>query len=66
MIGVTPKSYIQMARFKIILTQLDQHNDADWMQLVNDFGFHDQAHFIKTFKQFSGITPSSYLSLIHS
>jgi len=63
MVGVNPKTYIQMARFKNILTQLDQQKDPDWMQLVNDFGFHDQAHFIKTFKQFSGITPSSYLSL---
>jgi len=63
MVGVNPKTYIQMARFKGILTQLDQQKEPDWMQLVHDFGFHDQAHFIKTFKQFSGITPSSYLSL---
>ena len=62
MVGVSPKAYIQMSRFKNILSQLDQQKEADWIQLTVDHGFYDQAHFIKSFKQFAGITPAVYQS----
>ena len=59
-VGLPPKKFIQLARFKSILTELEKTEQVDWMRLVDHFGFHDQAHFTKSFKQFAGMSPTSY------
>ncbi|MCG8326503.1 MAG: helix-turn-helix domain-containing protein [Chitinophagales bacterium] len=60
-VGLSPKRYIQIIRFKHILTELEQGQEPNWLQLAVDYGFHDQAHFIKEFKQFSGNSPSIFM-----
>lgn len=59
-VGVSPKRFIQLTRFKYILDEIEQSKNTDWMQLVVDYNFHDQAHFTKEFKQFAGVTPSQF------
>lgn len=61
-VGLSPKRYIQIIRFKHILTELEQGQQPNWLQLAVDYGFHDQAHFIKEFKQFSGSSPSTFMT----
>jgi len=61
MIGLSPKRFVSTARFQKVLHLL-QANIA-WVVIAESFGYYDQAHFIKDFKQFSGITPHQ---LIHS
>lgn len=60
-IGVTPKTYLQITRFKNVIASIENSESTDWLQITHDYEFHDQAHFIKSFKQFAGITPASYL-----
>lgn len=59
-IGLTPKRFTQLTRFKNILQELDSQTDPDWMQFVSDYNFFDQAHFIKEFRQFAGVSPTMY------
>ncbi len=59
-IGLPPKKFTQLTRFKHILQELDGQLHPDWMQFVSDYQFHDQAHFIKEFRQFAGVSPTVY------
>lgn len=63
-VGTSPKRFIQLTRFKFILEKIDQGGKPDWMELVDTYNFHDQAHFVKEFKQFAGRTPTAYLAEI--
>ena len=56
-IGLTPKKYAKLMRFRTIL---DLGLVKDWSDFVVDLGFYDQAHFIKEFKSYIGETPQKY------
>ncbi len=58
-IGLTPKELIQIMRFQKVLNEKETQNLTD---LAYRFQYYDQAHFSKTFKQLSGMTPSNYFS----
>lgn len=59
MIGVTPKQLQRIARFNAVLQSLHQQPEpASWAQLAIQFGYFDQAHFIREFKCFYGKTPA--------
>lgn len=60
MVGMNPKQYLQIARFKNILDSVEQQQNTDWMSLVVEFDFHDQAHFTHSFKKFAGMSPEQY------
>lgn len=60
-VGLTPKRFLQITRFKHILLELEKQDQPDWIKLVVDFGFYDQAHFIKEFKQFAGALPTTFI-----
>lgn len=57
-IGLSPKQYSRMIRFRKAYTQLCIGNYAEMMDLVVENGYFDQMHMIKEFKQFVGTTPS--------
>lgn len=61
-IGMTPKQLDRVLRFQRAVRTLAgrRHGDVDWAALALDCGYYDQAHFINEFRQFSGITPTSY------
>ena len=60
-VGTTPKKFLQLHRFKNIILQLDNKAEIDWIDLVEDYGFHDQSHFINHFKSIASHTPTAYL-----
>ena len=60
-IGLKPKMVHRIFRFMRIVESIDGRRDVDWAAVALDCGFHDQAHFIKDFRAFSGLTPTEYL-----
>ncbi|HJU73066.1 MAG TPA: AraC family transcriptional regulator [Gemmatimonadaceae bacterium] len=59
-VGVTPKVFSRVTRFLDVCSRLDELDEATLSRLPHDCGFHDQAHFIKEFKAFSGFTPKEF------
>ncbi|WP_281615337.1 helix-turn-helix domain-containing protein [Flammeovirga sp. SubArs3] len=57
-IGTTPKSFSNVVRFQHILNTKPSKQSLKENKLYFDVGFFDQAHFIKSFKTFYGVTPS--------
>lgn len=57
-IGTTAKSFSNVVRFQHILNSKPSKQSLKENKLYFDVGFFDQAHFIKTFKKFYGVTPS--------
>ena len=56
--GVGPKAYLQMRRMRWLLERIDT---ASWGDLAAQAGFSDQAHFVREFRKFTGVTPTAYL-----
>jgi AraC-like DNA-binding protein len=61
-VGITPKRYCRVHRFQRALTEMGRSNRVDWTSVALDCGYFDQAHFIRDFREFSGITPTAYES----
>lgn len=57
-IGTTAKSFSNVVRFQHILNSKPSRQSLKENKLYFDVGFFDQAHFIKNFKTFYGVTPS--------
>lgn len=57
-IGTTPKAFSNVVRFQHILNAKPSQQSLKKNKLYFDVGFYDQAHFIKHFKTFYGVTPT--------
>lgn len=57
-IGTTPKSFSQVIRFQYILNAVYLNRKMKEDKIFFDVGFFDQAHFIKNFTKFYGVTPN--------
>jgi AraC-like DNA-binding protein len=64
MVGCTPKELGRLYRFGDILASIDPTQPVDWTLVAHQFYFHDQSHFIRDFREFSGHTPTDYLRLL--
>jgi AraC-like DNA-binding protein len=62
-LGVTPKRVARIYRFARLILSVDALHPVDWPQLAQAAGYFDQAHFSKEFKDFTGHTPTAYLTL---
>ncbi len=60
-VGLSPKTYSLIIRFKRMEQQLQTKSSVSWEQLDFAHEYYDQNHFIKDFKRFTGHTPSDYL-----
>ena len=60
-VGLSPKQFARIIQFQFSLNQLNTSNLIKLTQIGLDSGFSDQSHFIRTFKKYTGQTPSHYL-----
>jgi AraC-like DNA-binding protein len=60
--GLTPKQFAKIIQFQSSLNQLNQAKYDKLVEVSADSGFADQSHFIRTFKKYTGQTPSFYLA----
>lgn len=65
LVGKTPKQFIKIVRFQNILNSYSSADGRSFTQLAYENGYFDQAHFIKDFKTFSGLTPKEYFANYH-
>lgn len=57
-VGASPKKFASIVRFRKVLSIA--YKEGNLTQLGLEAGFFDQAHFIKDFKSFTGLTPEQY------
>ena len=57
-VGASPKKFATIVRARNVLVAMEngKHDYAEYLS-----AFYDQAHFIKSFKKFAGVTPEQYL-----
>ena len=61
-VGLTPKLYCRLHRFQGALRQIASGAPVDWADLALAGGYCDQAHLAHEFRDFSGISPGTYLA----
>ncbi|MGC3945827.1 MAG: AraC family transcriptional regulator [Chryseolinea sp.] len=60
--GFSPKYLQRLYRFQLVVKEIQaQKDNVDWFSVVQRYGYYDQAHLVKDFSHFSGITPTDYV-----
>jgi len=59
-LGMPPKKYAQLCLVNKTVAQIAKQPELPLTAVAYDNGFYDQAHFIRVFKSFAGMTPSKY------
>jgi AraC-like DNA-binding protein len=59
-IGVSPKQFSKLIRLQATLKMLEQKKFTSLTSLAYENGYYDQAHFIKDFKEFTGVSPKEF------
>lgn len=59
-LGKTPKQYLKIMRFQYAVKKLSAMDGQALTDLAYQCGYFDQAHFIRDFKLFSGLTPGEF------
>ena len=57
-VGLSPKAYARIRRFQAALRLLSAGRPG--ARVAADVGYFDQAHFVREFRSFTGITPTQY------
>ncbi len=59
-IGIGPKTVARMARFNRALSASRRPGACDWSQIAAECGYADQAHLVREFCEFAGMSPSMF------
>jgi len=59
-VGVTPSQYRRICQFKLSFEKVRNGNFDKLTDVAYQTGFADQSHFIRSFKEFTDITPKDY------
>jgi AraC-like DNA-binding protein len=61
-VGLSPKQLSRVVRLQAALKMLEQKKYTSLTSLAYENGYYDQAHFIKDFREFTGMNPKSFFS----
>jgi AraC-like DNA-binding protein len=61
-VGLNPKTFARLCAFQRVIQSVGQKAKVEWADTAAQCGYYDQAHLIREFRAFSGLTPSSYLA----
>jgi len=64
-VGPGPKGLQRILRFTSVFERLQSQKSVNWAELSLEFGFSDQAHFIREFRTFSGYRPEEFQGMGH-
>ena len=60
-VGITPNQYRRICQFQVSFDTIKGKEFNKLTDIAYDNGFADQSHFIRSFKEFTQITPNEYL-----
>jgi AraC-like DNA-binding protein len=61
-VGVSPRTLGRVARFARVVEKLQQAEGAGWSDIAFEFGYYDQPHLNRDFRQFAGASPSEFVA----
>ncbi len=59
-VGLTPKAYARVFRFRRAVDLVQQGRRLDWARVAVACGYYDQAHFNREFREFAGMSPGEF------
>ena len=59
-VGLTPKRFCRILRFQHARAEIGRNSAPDWAALALECGYFDQSHLIHDFREFSGMSPTTY------
>ncbi|HZA49998.1 MAG TPA: helix-turn-helix domain-containing protein [Myxococcaceae bacterium] len=62
-VGLTPKVHCRLLRFQAAVARLHEQTATPLADVALDAGYSDQPHFVREFRELSGITPGEYRRL---
>lgn len=65
-VGVGPKVFQRVQRFQAALRMAHGGRRVSWSELALECGYYDQSHFVRDFREFSGMTPGEYAAHVKS
>lgn len=60
-VGITPNQFRRICQFQLSFTQLKDGQFDTLTDVAFDHGFADQSHFIRSFREFTHLTPRDYI-----
>ncbi|WP_394827652.1 DUF6597 domain-containing transcriptional factor [Pendulispora albinea] len=60
-VGIGPKTYWRIRRFQAALRSLERARTPRGAEVAAQLGYFDQAHMIRDFQAFAGLSPQGYL-----
>ncbi len=62
-IGLSPKDYIRIYRFKCLINYIHQNPETSWSKLCEQYGYYDQAHLTRHFTKYLKTKPNGLVNL---
>lgn len=62
-IGLSPKLFLQMARFDRAFRMKNRSPEKDWLSIALQLDYHDYQHLAKDYKLFTGYTPKQFFEI---
>lgn len=63
-VGLTPRVLARVLRLRALVASIDVYGGVEWTTLAAELGWFDQAHLIRDFRRFTGVTPGEYAAAI--
>ena len=59
-VGLGPRVLARIVRLRRLVESIDVYGEVEWTRLSAELGWFDQAHLIRDFKRFAGVSPGEY------
>lgn len=63
-VGVSPKLFCKITKLQRMIQWMNQSDGLNLADFAVDYGYYDQSHFIKDFKEFTAMTPKQYTKML--
>jgi AraC-like DNA-binding protein len=61
-VGLPPKTAARLVRFERAQRRLDRRGQTSWADIAAESGYADQAHLVREFRDFTGTTPTGFVT----